>query len=81
MPLGVVANQLMKVEEDLRFLNVKASVYPGEHLRGDLTAQAVGRLEKINETLELIRGLVLDLETEFQSASARPPKNRVDRDD
>ncbi len=81
LPLGVVANQLTKVEGDLRFLTVKTSANLSEHWTGDMAGQVAARLEKINETLELIRGLVRDLETEFQTASAGRSKNRVHRDD
>lgn len=83
LPLGVVANQLMKVEADLRFLNAKTTAYAGEHPGGGMAAQVAARLEKINEALEVIRALVLDIELEFQprSANARSLKARSDRDD
>jgi hypothetical protein len=81
LPLGVVANQLSKVEGDLRFIVVKTSSHSGEHWARDKAGQVAAHLEKINETLELIRGLVQDLETEFQTGSAGPSKKRADRDD
>ena len=83
LPLGVVANQLMKVEADLRFLNAKTTAYAGERTGADMAGQVAARLEKINQALEVIRALVLDIETEFQpkSANARPLKMRADRDD
>ena len=83
LPLGVVANQLMKVEADLRFLNAKTAAYASERPDRDMAGQVAGHLEKINEMLEVIRSLVLDIETEFQpkSANARPAKTRTDRDD
>jgi hypothetical protein len=40
LPLGVVANQLMKVEADLRFLNAKTTAYAGEHPGGARSANA-----------------------------------------
>jgi hypothetical protein len=83
LPLGVVANQLLKVEADLRFLNAKISGYAGEGPAGSVAGQAAAQLEKIHEALELIRGLVSDIETDIQpsSANARPHKARIDRDD
>lgn len=81
LPLGVAANQLSKVESDLRFLTVKTSAYRGERWAGEVAGQVAARLEKINETLELIRGLVRELEAEFQTANAGRYKNRADRDD
>jgi hypothetical protein len=83
LPLGVIANQLMKVEADLRFLNAKTWAYAGEHPGGDMAGQVAARLEKINEALEVIRGLVSDIEMDIQptSTSSRSVKARADRDD
>jgi hypothetical protein len=83
LPLGVVANQLMKVEADLRFLNAKTSAYAGEHPGDDMAAHVAARLEKINEALEVIRALVSDIEADIQprSTNARSLKARSDRDD
>jgi hypothetical protein len=74
LPLGVVANQLMKVEADLRFLNAKRATYASEGLGREAAAQVAARLERINEALEAIRALVVDIETDVQPA-------RTDRDD
>jgi hypothetical protein len=73
LPLGVIANQLMKVEADLRFLNAKASAYATQRAGGGPAAQVAGRLEKIHEALEQIRDLV----SEFEHFRKPPP----DRDD
>ena len=82
LPLGVVANQLMKIEADLRFLNMKALVYARDDADGTLAAQIAGRLDKINEALELIRSLVSNLQTDIQPKPARPartsPRDRED---
>jgi hypothetical protein len=82
LPLGAVANQLMRVESDLRFLSAKTS---GDSLGRDgsgRVAQVAARLEQINETLEAIRRLIADIERDLQPnpphASAR---RRDDRDD
>jgi len=71
LPLGVVANQLVRMEADLRFLNMKALNYAEERDSGALGAQVAGTLEQINESLDLIRGLVSDMEADTQPKSAR----------
>ncbi len=76
LPLGVVANQLMRIEADLRFLNMKASAYLNEGERGGSGAKVAARLETINEALDLIRGLVSDMET-----GMHPKKPISERDD
>ena len=83
LPLGVVANQLLKIETDLRFLSAKTSIYARERPGGAGAGQVAAQLERINEALEVIRGLVSDIETEFQpkSANARSLKARTDRED
>jgi hypothetical protein len=83
LPLGVIANQLLKVEADLRFLNAKTSIYANEGPRGALAGQVASQLEKINERLEVIRGLVSDIETDIhpRPANAKSLKARTDRDD
>lgn len=83
LPLGVVANQLLKIEADLRFLNAKTAAYAHQRSGGELARQVAARLEKINELLEVIRTLVVDIETEYQPGSekARSLKARTDRDD
>jgi hypothetical protein len=83
LPLGVIANQLMKVEADLRLLNAKTSAYTIRHLGSGTAGELAARLEKINEALEVIRGLVSDIETDIQPKSAgnRSLKARSDRDD
>ncbi|MEP6885446.1 MAG: hypothetical protein ABJC66_11910 [Gammaproteobacteria bacterium] len=72
LPLGVVANQLKRIEADLRFLNMKALVHAKERDSGAAAAQIAARLEQINEALDLIRGLMSDIEADTQPSSARP---------
>jgi hypothetical protein len=83
LPLGVIANQLAKVEAELRFLNAKTSVYGGERLGSGVAGQVSARLERINQALEVIRGLVADIETDIQPipASTKSLKARAERDD
>jgi hypothetical protein len=91
LPLGVVANQLIRIETDLRFLNMKTLAYANERENGDLVAKVAAGLEKINGALDLIRGLVAELEANIQptAASRRGTSSRntasrkpfTDRDD
>jgi len=66
LPLGVIANQLMRIEADLRFLNMKALAVIDERDGGALDGQIAARLDKINEALDLIRGLMADLQADLQ---------------
>lgn len=82
LPLGVVANQLKRVESDLRFLSAKASAQPQDRGDANLAAQVAARLEQINETLESIRALLADIESDLQPKPARAAaRRRDDRDD
>jgi hypothetical protein len=63
LPLGVIANRLMAVEADLRFINMKALDCAQTRENAGLAAQAAARLEGISEALELIRELVSEMET------------------
>lgn len=83
LPLGVIANQLMKVEADLRFLNAKISAYSSEFPGGAMAGQAAAGLEKINESLETIRAVVAEFEADIQPRSVRADasRGRTDRDD
>jgi hypothetical protein len=83
LPLGVIANQLIKVEAELRFLNAKTSGYASERLGSGVAGQVSARLERINEALEVIRGLVADIETDIQPspASTKSLKARAERED
>jgi hypothetical protein len=82
LPLGAVANQLMRVESDLRFLSAKTSGDPPDRDAAGRVAQVAARLEQINETLEAIRGLIADIERDLQPNPARSSaRRREDRDD
>ena len=76
LPLGVVVNQLTRIEADLRFLSMKASAYVNERENGELAAKASSGLERINEALDLIRGLVAELEANIQAASLTGQSSR-----
>jgi len=70
LPLGVVANQLMKIEADLRLLNMKALDFVKEHAGGRHTGLIEARLENIHDALDSIRGLVSDIEADIHPWSA-----------
>jgi hypothetical protein len=72
LPLGAVANQLMRIEADLRFLNMKALAYAKEGENAGPARQIAARLDKINEALDRVRGLVSDIEADVQPRFARP---------
>jgi hypothetical protein len=77
LPLGVVANQLMRIESDLRLLNVKALSAARRHENAGFTKVIEARIDNINQALDSIRGLVSDIELDIHSN--RKPK--PDRDD
>ena len=80
LPLGVAANQLMKVESELRFLNAKLSRYGQE--RSNARAEAAARLEKMSETVDAIRQLIAEIQADIQpQASGATLRTRSDRDD
>ena len=83
LPLGVVANQLKRIESDLRFLNMKALAYAQERVSGTVGAQISVRLEQINEALDLIRGLTSNIEADMlpksASVAAAPSKDQTSR--
>ena len=80
LPLGVVANQLMKVESELRFLNARLSRYQQE--RGSARGEAAARLEKISAAVDDIRQLIADIQVDIQpQASGSASRTRSDRED
>ena len=83
LPLGAVANQLMRVESELRFLSAKTAVAARDRDNAGMQRQLAARLEQINEALEAIREPIADIERELQpkSASASDARTRDDRDD
>jgi hypothetical protein len=80
LPLGVAANQLMRVESELRFLNAKLSRYSQE--RGSARGEAAARLEKMSEAVDAIRQLIAEIQADLQpQASGAKSRTRSDRDD
>jgi len=70
LPLGVVVNQLMKIEADLRLVNMKALDFVNEDGAGRHTGLIEARLENINEALDSIRRLVSDIDADIHPWSA-----------
>jgi hypothetical protein len=82
LPLGVIANQLMRIEADLRFLNMKALVYAKHSESGGVGSQIAAQLDQINEALDLIRSIASDIQADMQPQLAGPaPASTTDADD
>jgi ribosomal protein L19E len=80
LPLGVLANQLTKVESELRFLIAKLSRYGQE--RGSARGEAAARLEKMSEAVDTIRQLIAQIQADIQpQASGSTSRTRTDRED
>jgi hypothetical protein len=74
LPLGVVANQLTKIEANLRLLNAKLEDFAEERDDGRLTGLIADKLDSINELLHSIGCIVSNLEADVR-------KPRADLDD
>jgi hypothetical protein len=61
LPLGVLAHQLMRVEAQLRLVNMKALDLATENDQRDSAALINAKLEHISEALDSIRTLVTDI--------------------
>lgn len=78
LPLGVIANQLMRIEADLRFLNMKALVYAKQGGDAAIGSKITAQLDQINRALDLIRGLTSDIEADMypKPAAERPSSSQ-----
>jgi hypothetical protein len=84
MPLGVIANQLIKIEGDLRFLSMKAIEQSGEE--GSRSTKAIdARLELIYGALDSIGALVgrlqADIHPKAHNMKTSSHKSSAERDD
>jgi hypothetical protein len=79
LPLGVIANQLMRIEADLRLLNMKAVDLARERETGRHTGLIEARLERINEALDAIRSLVSDIEADIQPKTREVTQTSMDK--
>ena len=66
LPLDVAANKLLRIEEELRYLNVKILSFEQERESGHLIGLIEARLERIHETLDSIRERLSDLNSDIQ---------------
>ncbi len=80
LPLGVVANQLMRIEAELRLLNMKA-LNAGERASGRLAGQIDERIDNINAVLDSIRSLMSDIEADIHPRLTNITVNRKERPD
>jgi hypothetical protein len=71
MPLGVLANQLVKIEGDLRFLSMKAAGHSGEDSARS-TKLVDARLELIYDVLESIHSLLSKVQADIHPKGAAP---------
>jgi hypothetical protein len=83
LPLGVVANQLMRIEANLRLLNTTVADFAEERDDGSLTGLISDKLDNINELLHTISRIVSNLEADIQTGIPDVPvrKPRPDHDD
>ena len=72
MPLGVLANQLVKIEGELRFLTMKAAEHSGED--GARSKSVDARLDLIHEVLESIRSLLVKLQRDIHPKAPPSPE-------
>lgn len=79
LPLGVIVNQLMRIEADLRLLNMKAVDLARERETARHTGLIEARLERITEALDAIRTLVSDIETDIQPRSREVVQSSTDK--
>jgi hypothetical protein len=74
LPLGVVASQLLKIEAQLRQLNMRALDLRALHSGGPV-GEVGARLDHISEELDAIGRLVADMQADLR------PKARPQRED
>jgi hypothetical protein len=77
MPLGVLANQLVKIEGDLRFLSMKAAEHSSEDVPRSVRSLDA-RLELIHGVLASIDSLLVKLQADIHP---KEPATRFDERD
>jgi hypothetical protein len=80
LPLGVIANQLVRIEADLRLLNLKALILAPEPGNECPAERVEATLANINETLDSIRSLVTGIEGHIQPRSTAVSATRSSPD-
>ncbi|HWW29837.1 MAG TPA: hypothetical protein VNY80_07480, partial [Steroidobacteraceae bacterium] len=81
LPLDVAHNKLIKIEEELRQLNMKVLSFGQERESGHLSDLIEPRLESLHETLDAIRERLSDLNSDIQPTREGDRKSQLDRDD
>jgi hypothetical protein len=81
LPLDVAHNKLMKIEEELRQLNMKVMSFGQERESGHLSDLIEPRLQSLHETLDSIRERLSDLNSDIQPTPEGDRKPQSDRDD
>jgi hypothetical protein len=81
LPLGVVANQLMRIEADLRFLHMKTFACAKQSGDVAMGSQITAQLDQINQSLDLIRGLTSDIAADMYPKSASRRLDSSQRED
>jgi hypothetical protein len=71
LPLGVLSNQLKKIETDLRLLNMKTAIFERQDEDRRDVRSIEAHLEHINEALTSIGTLVSDMEADLYASSQR----------
>ena len=80
LPLGAVANQLQKIEAQLRLLNMKALTFAREHDGHALHAVVEGRLEQIGDRLDSVAALVSDIRADISPRRANVTRLTIDEE-
>ena len=80
LPLGVIANQLIRIEADLRLLNMKARVLAPKADDEHFAERAEAALDNINQALESIRNLVSGIEDHMHCGSTAVSASRSSPD-
>lgn len=80
LPLGVVVNQLLRTEAQLRLLNMKTLDIVNQRSMARFAGPIALRLEQIHEALESIRGLVADIEADVRPAPQNAARSSTEED-
>jgi uncharacterized protein YicC (UPF0701 family) len=81
LPLGVVAEQLMRIESQLRALNIKALNLGREQEGSRAGGKLEARLEHINAALDSIKSLMSEIDADVAQAGTVARKRHSDLDD
>ena len=66
LPLDVIADKLLRIEQELRSLNIKVLSFEQERDCGSLNGAMGARLERIHDTLDAIRTRLSRLDADSQ---------------